>query len=72
MKQNMGNADRIVRVLVAVLIAVLYFTNTIAGTLSYILLALGGVFLFTSLIGSCPLYSIFGINTCGVKKAGTK
>ena len=70
MKQNMGNADRIIRVLVAVLIAVLYFTNTIAGTLSYILLALGGVFLLTSVIGSCPLYSIFGMHTCGVKKAG--
>jgi Na+/phosphate symporter len=69
MKHNMGNIDRIVRVLIAVAIAVLYFTNTITGTLGYVLLAVGGIFLLTSLVSSCPLYSIFGINTCPVKKA---
>jgi hypothetical protein len=68
MKKNMGNADRTIRVLVAALIAVLYFTNTITGTLGYVLLAVGGIFLLTSFIGSCPLYSIFGINSCSAKK----
>ena len=67
MKHNMGNADRIIRVLIAVIIAILYFTNTITGTLGYILLGVGGVFLLTSLIGSCPLYSLFGLNSCKVK-----
>ncbi|MGQ0739086.1 MAG: YgaP family membrane protein [Bacteroidota bacterium] len=70
MKKNMGNADRIVRVLVAAAIAVLYFTNTATGTLAYILLAVGVIFLLTSLVGFCPLYSLFGINTCRVKNAG--
>ena len=70
MKQNMGNTDRIVRLLIAAVIAALYFTNTITGTLAYILLAVGAIFLLTSLIGSCPLYSVFGINTCKVKKTG--
>ncbi|OSZ77063.1 hypothetical protein CAP36_11615 [Chitinophagaceae bacterium IBVUCB2] len=68
MKQNMGNTDRIIRVLAAIVIAVLYFTNSITGTLGYVLLGIAGIFLLTSLVGSCPLYSLFGINTCQVKK----
>lgn len=66
----MGNADRIIRVLIAAIIAVLYITNTVTGTLAYVLLALGGIFLLTSLVGSCPLYSLFGISTCKLKKTG--
>ncbi len=68
MKKNMGAADRIVRIIIAALIAVLYFTNTISGTLGIVLLVLAGVFVLTSLISSCPLYSIFGISTCPVKR----
>jgi Protein of unknown function (DUF2892) len=68
MKKNMGYTDRTVRMLVAALIAVLYFTNTVTGTFGYILLAVGVIFLITSFTGSCPLYSVFGINTCSVKK----
>lgn len=68
MKHNMGNADRIIRVLIAVVIAVLYFTNTISGTLGYVLLGVGGIFLLTSLIGSCPLYSLFRLNSCKTKR----
>ena len=70
MKKNMGNADRIIRILFAAAIAVLYFTGNISGILAYVLLGVGAIFLFTSLAGSCPLYSVFGINTCKVKKAG--
>ncbi len=68
MKQNLGNADRFIRVLVAAVIAVLYFTNTISGTFAYILVAAGGIFLLTSLAGTCPLYSLVGVNTCSIKK----
>lgn len=68
MKKNMGSADRIVRIIIAALIAVLYFTNTISGTLGIVLLVLAGVFVLTSLISSCPLYSIVGISTCPVKR----
>jgi len=68
MKQNMGNTDRIVRVLAAAAIAVLYFTNTVTGALAYVLLAVGVIFLLTSLVGSCPLYSLFGISTCRVQQ----
>jgi hypothetical protein len=68
MKKNMGNADRAIRVIIAVLIAVLYFTNVISGTLGLILLIVAGVFVLTSLISFCPLYSLIGLNTCPVKK----
>ncbi len=69
MKKNMGNADRIFRIIIAALIAVLYFTNTITDTLGIVLLVLAGVFLLTSLISFCPLYTLVGINTCTAKKA---
>lgn len=69
MKKNMGNADRIIRVLIAAIIAILYFTNVIPGTLGIVLMVLGGVFVLTSLISFCPLYAPFGLSTCPMKKA---
>ena len=68
MKHNMGNVDRVVRIMIAAVIAVLYFTNTVSGTLGYVSLAVGAIFLLTSLVGSCPLYSLFGITTCKAKR----
>jgi hypothetical protein len=68
MKTNMGKSDRIFRALVAVVIAVLYISNVISGTLGIILIVLGLVFLLTSSVSFCPLYAIFGISTCQVKK----
>jgi hypothetical protein len=63
MKANMGSTDKIIRILAAVLIAILYFTNQISGTAAIVLLVLGGVFILTSLISFCPLYLPFGIST---------
>ncbi len=63
MKANMGSVDRIVRVLIAVAIAVLYFTGVLQGTLGIALLVLAGVFLLTSFVSFCPLYTLFGIRT---------
>ena len=63
MKKNIGSADRIIRLLVAVLIATLYFTNVISGTLGIILLVLAVVFLLTSAISFCPLYLPFGLSS---------
>lgn len=67
MKSNMGSADRIIRLLIVVLIAVLYYTNTISGTLGIVFLIVAGIFLLTSLVSFCPLYAIFGIKTCKTK-----
>ncbi|MBP7512088.1 MAG: DUF2892 domain-containing protein [Bacteroidia bacterium] len=67
MKTNMGGADRIIRVILAVVFAVLFFTGTVTGTFGVVLLVLGGVFLATSVISFCPLYTLVGMNTCKTK-----
>ena len=64
MKKNMGSADRIIRLIIAAVIAVLFFTNVISGTLGIILLVAAVVFALTSAISFCPLYPLVGINTC--------
>jgi hypothetical protein len=64
----MGNTDRIIRSILAVVFAILYFTNVISGTLGLVLMILAVVFLLTSFISFCPLYAPFGINTCKAKK----
>lgn len=69
MKKNMGTADRIIRVILAIIFAALYFTGTITGTLGLVLVILGGVFLLTSLVSFCPLYTIVGLKTCSTKEA---
>lgn len=63
MKANMGTADRIIRLIVAAIIAVLYFTEVISGTLGVVLLILALVFTLTSFVSFCPLYTPFGIST---------
>jgi len=63
MKKNMGTIDRVIRILVAVVIAVLYFANVISGTLAIILLIVAGIFIVTSFLGFCPLYLPFGLST---------
>jgi len=64
----MGNIDRSLRILIAVTIAVLYFTEIITGTIAIVLLILAGVFALTSFISFCPLYLPLGINTCKKKE----
>ncbi len=68
MKTNVGSTDKIIRIIAAVLFSVLFFTGTVAGTLGYVLLGLGGILLATSLISFCPIYSLVGMNTCSVQK----
>jgi hypothetical protein len=68
MKKNMGSADKILRIIIALLVAVLYFTGVISGLVGTILLILAVVFVLTSLVGFCPLYTIFGIKTCKVSQ----
>ena len=63
----MGNADKIIRVIIAAIVVILYFTGTVSGTLGIVLLVLAVVFVLTSIISFCPLYLPFGINT-GKKK----
>jgi len=65
MKTNMGTADKIIRIGLAIGVGVLYFTNVISGTLAIVLGVLAGIFILTSFISFCPLYWPFGISTKG-------
>ena len=68
MKKNMGNLDKGVRIIVAIAIALLYYFDMITGTLAYVLMAVAIIFLITSVINFCPLYTLIGINSCKIKK----
>jgi len=63
MPKNVGTVDRVVRAVLAIAVAVLYFTNVISGTVAIILGVLALVFLATSIVGTCPLYIPFKIST---------
>jgi len=64
MKKNMGSMDKLVRLLIAIVLIVLYYTNVLKDTLGIVALVVALIFTITSLISFCPLYTIFGINTC--------
>jgi hypothetical protein len=59
----MGSTDKIIRITVAVIVAVLYFTNTISGTLALVLGAFAVILLITSFVSFCPMYLPFGVST---------
>ena len=63
MKKNMGIADRIIRIAVAAIVVVLYFTHQISGTLAIIGLVVSGIFILTAFVSFCPLYFPFKIST---------
>ncbi|HEY5688496.1 MAG TPA: DUF2892 domain-containing protein [Yeosuana sp.] len=67
MKKNMGSTDKGIRIVMALVIAALYYFKVVEGTLAYVLMAFALVFLLTSFISFCPLYLPFGINTCKKK-----
>lgn len=67
MKKNMGTIDRLIRIVAALVVLGLYFTKVIDGTLAIVLLIFSAVFILTSLVGYCPLYTPLKINT-GAKK----
>jgi len=67
MEKNMGNVDRIIRLIVVAGLLALYFTDTITGIWGTIALVASGVFVLTSIVGFCPLYRIVGMNTCPSK-----
>jgi uncharacterized membrane protein len=63
MKKNMGTIDKTIRILVAVVVVILYFTHVISGVLAIVLLALSAIFVVTSLISFCPIYLPLGLST---------
>ena len=69
MKKNMGIFDRVLRIILVIVVAVLIYMGTLSGTAAIILGIIAGIFLITSLIGFCGLYKVVGISTCSTKKA---
>ncbi len=70
MKKNMGSADKIIRIILAIIVFALYFTGTISGTLGIILMVFAVIFVLTSLVGTCPLYLPLGLSTLRKKIKG--
>jgi Inner membrane protein YgaP-like, transmembrane domain len=68
MKKNMGSTDRGIRIMLAIIMGGLYFTNTVTGAIGIVLLVLAVVFLLTSFVSFCPLYTFFGFNTNKTKQ----
>ncbi len=68
MKTNVGKTDKLIRLAVAVVLGVLYFTGTVTGVFAYVALAIGVIMLLTAVLGTCPLYSLFGMSSCPVSK----
>ncbi|HXP48502.1 MAG TPA: DUF2892 domain-containing protein [Bacteroidia bacterium] len=63
MKKNVGSIDRMIRLLAALAIIVLYYTNQISGTVAIVLLGIAGIFIITSFVSVCPIYLMFGLST---------
>lgn len=68
MKINMSKTDRLVSILAAMAVVILIYFNIVTGIFAYILLAIAGIFVLTSLVNFCPLYRLLVINTCRVPK----
>jgi hypothetical protein len=64
MKKNIGNYDVYLRLILGVVFVSLFATGSLVGGFSYVLLLLGLVLVSTAWFRYCPIYSLFGINTC--------
>lgn len=68
MKKNMGNTDKIIRLLIVAIIVGLFMANIVSGVLATVLIIASAVFVFTVTTSWCPLYTLFGISTCKTKQ----
>ena len=67
MKANIGSFDKVIRIILAIIFAVLYFTKLVDGTVGIVLLVLSGILLLTSMFSFCPLYTLLGLKTTSKK-----
>jgi len=67
MKKNMGGADRIIRLVVAAVLVALSYFKVVEGNVATVFYVIAGIVALTSIINFCPLYTLFGLNTCKVK-----
>ncbi len=64
MKKNVGTTDKLIRLIVAAIVAILYLTGMIKGTVGIILLMIAAVLAVTALVNRCGIYAIFGMSSC--------
>jgi hypothetical protein len=69
MKNNVGNTDKIIRLIIALVLGGLYFAEIVTGALGIVLLIIAAVMVLTALSGFCPLYTLIGMNTCEHKES---
>lgn len=67
-KSNVGSVDRVVRIIVGIAVISLFFVYPEASWRYFALI--GIIPLLTAFMGTCPLYSIFGLSSCPVAKKG--
>jgi Inner membrane protein YgaP-like, transmembrane domain len=63
MKRNMSNIDRIIRSVIALVFAYLYFAGIVTGAFGIVLLVVAVVFLFTAIFAFCPIYYVLKLST---------
>jgi len=72
MKKNVGNPDKIIRIILAIVFVALYFTLTVTGAWGIVLLVAAAIMVLTTFMSSCPLYSVFGFSSCPLKGSSSK
>jgi hypothetical protein len=70
MKHNMGTADRVIRAVVALLLAYLVFSKAVGGALAVILGIVALAMAVTAIFAYCPPYQFLGIKTCKCDEHG--
>ena len=68
MTKNIGQTDKIIRIVLGLGLAALDFFEVVKGGFSWVLSVVAVVLIVTALINFCPLYTLLGKNTCEVKK----
>ena len=63
MKKNMGTLDKAIRIVLALVGGSLLIGGLIKGTLGIVVGILAAIFIITSIIGFCPIYTLLGIST---------
>lgn len=72
MSQNVGRTEQVIRIILGVLLIGAGFLHFVTGTLAIVAYVVGAVALLTGLIRFCPAWSLFGINTCALRREPQK
>jgi len=64
MKKNVGSVDKIIRYIIAIVAVYIAYKGMVASPWDYVLYAVGAIMVLTALAGRCPIFAIFGINSC--------